>query len=349
MLDLLKRLSLEFGPTGYEAPVREMIIKELSPYSDKFEAYIDKIGAYIVHIPNEDKPKLMISAHMDEVGFMVTEICDNGRLRFGNVGGIDPLVMSSKRVICENGVKGAIISKPIHLQSADERKKVTKASDMYIDIGCDTREEAEKLIQLGDLFTFISDFKEFGDGFIKCKALDDRLGCAIMCQIIKDICENKPSLNYDLYFAFTTREEVGYSGAFLATEQIKPDYAFIIESTAVGDIHGAPSEKLVAKLGEGGAISFADRSTIYDRDFINQIMDMCRQKEIKYQIKQYVSGGNDAGNIQRSANGVKVAVMSAPSRYIHSASNVIHKNDFESIYQTLKCLISGQPSAVSGQ
>lgn len=342
MLELLKKLSLAFGPTGYEKPVREMIIEELKPFSHQFEDYIDKIGAYIVHIPAEDKPKLMISAHMDEVGFMVTEICDNGRLRFGNVGGIDPLVMFSKRVVSENRIKGAIISKPIHLQSAEERKAVTKASDMYIDIGCDTKEEAEKLIQLGDLFTFISDFKEFGDGFIKGKALDDRLGCAIMCQAIKEICQNSYTLNYDLYFAFTTREEVGYSGAFLASEQIKPDYAFVIESTAVGDIHGTPNEKLVAKLGDGGAISFADKGTIYDKEFITEIMNMCKSKDIKYQIKQYVSGGNDAGNIQRSAFGTRVAVMSAPSRYIHSASNVIHKNDFESIYQALIALIGNK-------
>ncbi|MBR2984878.1 MAG: M42 family metallopeptidase [Clostridia bacterium] len=337
--ELLKKLSLEFGPTGYDTPVRDMIVNELKEYENKFESYVDKAGAYIVHFPNEDKPKLMVSAHTDEVGFMITEICDNGYLRFGNVGGIDPIVTSSKRVISENGVKGAIISKPIHLQSADERKKVTKSSDMYIDIGCDSKEDAEKYVMLGDLFTFISDYKEFGDGFIKGKALDDRLGCAIMCYAIKEICKNDLELNYDLYFAFTSREEVGYSGAFLATEQIKPDYGFIIESTAVGDIQGAPSEKIVAKLGEGGAISFADRGTIYDRGFINQIMDTCKENGIKYQIKQYVSGGNDASNIQRSAYGVKVAVMSCPSRYIHSMSNVIHKDDLTSIYQTLMCLI----------
>lgn len=337
--ELLKKLSLEFGPTGYDIPVRDMIVNELKEYESKFESYIDKAGAYIVHFPNEDKPKLMVSAHTDEVGFMITEICDNGYLRFGNVGGIDPIVTSSKRVISENGVKGAIISKPIHLQSADERKKVTKSCDMYIDIGCDSKEDAEKYVMLGDLFTFISDYREFGDGFIKGKALDDRLGCAIMCYTIKEICKKDLQLNYDLYFAFTSREEVGYSGAFLATEQIKPDYGFIIESTAVGDIHGAPSEKIVAKLGEGGAISFADKGTIYDRGFINQIMNMCKENDIKYQIKQYVSGGNDASNIQRSAFGVKVAVMSCPSRYIHSMSNVIHKDDLISIYQTLMCLI----------
>lgn len=342
MRELLKKLSLAFGPTSGEGPVREIIIGELEKYSDKFEAYVDTAGAYIVHIPVEDKPTLMISAHMDEVGFMVTEICEDGRLRFGNVGGIDSLVMSSKRVISENGIKGAIISKPIHLQSSEERKEVTSNDKMYIDIGCDTKDEAERLVQLGDLFTFISDYREFGDGFIKCKALDDRLGCAVMCQAIKEICENSYSLNYDLYFAFTTREEVGYSGAFLASEQIKPEYAFVIESTAVGDIYGAPDEKLVAKLGNGGAISFADKGTIYDKGFIEHIMDLCKKNEIKYQIKQYVSGGNDSGNIQRSAYGTKVAVMSAPSRYIHSSSNVIHKNDFESIYQALIALIGNK-------
>ena len=337
--ELLKSFSLEFGIAGYEKPIRDAIIKELSPYQDKFESYVDKLGAYIVHMPKEDKPRLMVSAHMDEVGFMITEICDNGRLRFDNVGGIDPIVMSSKRVISETGIKGAIISKPIHLQSADERKTVTKASDMYIDIGCDTREEAESLIQLGDLFTFISDYVEFGDGFIKGKALDDRLGCAIMCRAIMEICEKDLDLDYDLYFAFTSREEIGYSGAFVATEQIKPDYAFIVESTAVGDIHGAPDEKIVSKLSEGGALSFADKGTIYDKSFVNHIISLCKENGIKYQIKKYVSGGNDAANIQKTAGGTKVAVMSCPSRYIHSQSNVIHKNDFESIYQTLLCLI----------
>lgn len=338
MRELLKKLSEAFGPSSYEKPVREIIIDELKDY--KLDAYIDATGSYVVHIPCEDKPKLMICAHMDEVGFMITEICDNGRLRFENVGGIDSLVLSSKRVISENGVKGAIISKPIHLQSSDERKEIIDSDKMYIDIGCDTKKEAEGLVQLGDLFTFISDYREFGNGFIKCKALDDRLGCAIMVNAIKEICKGSLKLNYDLYFAFTTREEIGYSGAFLVSEQIKPDYAFIIESTAVGDIYGAPDEKLVAKLGCGGAFSFADRGTIYDNEFTQHIITLCKENNIKYQIKQYVSGGNDSANIQKSGYGVKVCVMSSPSRYIHSASNVIHKDDVESIYRTLICLIS---------
>lgn len=345
MMDLLKRLSLEFGPSGLEFKVRELIEKELSPYASGFEAYTDRLGSYIIHIPKENAPRLLICAHMDEVGFMVTEICDNGRLRYGTVGGIDPLVCASKRVVSENGAMGAIISKPIHLQSSEERGKVTGHDSMYIDIGCDTKEEAESLVQLGDLFTFVSDFCEFGNGFIKGKALDDRLGCAIMCKAIENIITNGLALEYDTYFAFSTREEVGLSGAYAVAERIKPDYAFIIESTAVGDIFGAPDEKLVAKLGKGGALSFADLATIYDKELINHIIGLCRERGIDYQIKQYVSGGNDAGNIQRSAYGTRVAVMSAPSRYIHSASNVIHKNDLESIYNTLMALISSKQTA----
>lgn len=341
MLNLLKKLSLEFGPTGYENPVREMIISELQPYSSHFEAYIDKLGAYIVRFKNEGAPKLMISAHMDEVGMMVTDICEDGRLRFGTVGGIVPLVLLSKRVISENGVRGAITSKPIHLQTSKERKEFPLIKDLYIDIGADTKAEAESLCQKGDLFTFISDFVEFGEdnSLIKCKALDDRLGCAIMCQVIKDLCNEGIKPDIDLYFAFTCREEVGYSGAFCASEQIHPDYAFIIESTAVGDAYSSNSESTVASLGEGGAISFADRGTIYDRAFTEKLINICKSNEISYQMKKYVSGGNDSSHIQRSGFGVKVAVMSAPSRYIHSASCVIHKNDFESIYKALMALI----------
>lgn len=338
MLNLLKRLCLEFGPSGYEARVREMIIKELEPYSDCFEAYTDNLGSYILHIKAEGKPKLMVCAHTDEVGFMITEICDDGTLKFGGVGGMSPLVLPSKRVISEHGVHGAILSKPIHLQSAKERGEILPQKDMYIDIGARNADEAMALCSLGDYFVFESDYVEFGNGFIKSKALDDRLGCAIMCQAIKDICTNKKPLNYDLYFAFTTREEV-YSSARCAAEQIKPDYGFVIESTAVGDIAGAPDKKLVASLGKGGAFSFADVLTIYDRDFTAMLIALCQKHGIKYQIKEYVSGGNDSSKLQRGASGARVAVMSAPSRYIHSASNVVHKNDLQSIYETLYHLI----------
>ena len=341
-ISLLKKLCTTFGPTGAEVFVRKEIEAELAPYSNGFEAYVDRLGAYIVHIKAENKPKLMISAHMDEVGFMVDEICENGTLHFSNIGGMDPIVLPAKRVYSykssENIVRGAIMSKPIHLQKKEERTKITPISKLFINIGADSKEEAEKLCSLGDLFTFDSDFVEMGNGFIKSKALDDRLGCAIMIQIIKAICESKITPAYDLYFAFTTREEVGLSGAHAASAQIQPDCAFIIESTAVGDIHGAPDKKKVASLSKGGAFSFADGGTIYDREFVKHIIELCKKNEIPYQMKEYVSGGNDAANIQRSGYGVKVAVMSAPSRYIHSASSVVHRADLDSILNTLYTL-----------
>ena len=338
--DLLKHLCSVFGPSGAEFYVREEIQKELEPYSADFDAYVDTLGAYIVHIQAQNKPKLMISAHMDEVGFMVSEICDNGILRFESVGGFDPVVLSSKRVISEYGVRGAIMSKAIHLQNADERKKVTPIKDLYIDIGADNKEEAQNLCSVGDLFTFDTEYVEFGNGFIRSKALDDRLGCAVMIDVIKELCKTKPSLNYDLYFAFTTREEVGLSGAFAAAEQIHPDYAFIIESTAVGDIHDAADSKKVAELSKGGALSFADRGTIYDRGFTSHICKACEKADIPYQIKKYVSGGNDSASIQKSGYGTRVAVMSAPSRYIHSSSSVVHKNDLNSILNALYMVIT---------
>lgn len=343
-LDLLKRLCDAFGPTGAEYNVRQVIKNELC--ENELDAYTDNLGSYVVHIKAENKPSLLINAHMDEVGFMIDEICDDGTLHFSTVGGIDPLVLPAKRVLAKKPdgslLYGAIMSKPIHLQSRDERTKVVPTSDLYINIGADTKEEAQELCSLGDLFTFDSGFVEFGNGFIKARALDDRLGCAIMIEVIKAICDKKITPKYDLYFAFTTREEVGLSGAYAVSEQIHPDYAFIIESTAVGDIHGAGDEKLVAELSKGGALSFADRGTIYDKDFVNQIINMCKDWEIPYQMKKYVSGGNDSANIQKSGYGTRVAVMSAPSRYIHSSSSVVHRDDLNSILNTLYCLVTGE-------
>ncbi len=342
-IELLHRLCSAFGPTGAEVYVRSIIENELAEYSDQFESYVDTLGAYVVHIKAQNKPKLMISAHMDEVGFMIDEICQDGTLHFSTVGGIDPIVLPAKRVFSQRAdgslLHGAIMSKPIHLQSKDERGKITPISELFINIGANSKAEAEALCSIGDLFTFESDFVEFGNGFIKSKALDDRLGCAIMIEAIKALCQSNSPPAYDLYFAFTTREEVGLSGAFAVSEQIHPDYAFIIESTAVGDIHGAPERKRVARLSMGGAFSFADGGAIYDRGFVNQIIDACRASDIPYQMKEYVSGGNDSANIQRSGYGTRVAVMSAPSRYIHSASSVVHRADLDSILNTLLSLV----------
>lgn len=341
MKELLKRLSLAFGPSGCEDEVRGIIKEYLeNNMPSGAELYCDHNGGVFLHIGNEGKPKLMVSAHMDEVGFMVTHIEESGLLRFGSVGGIDPIVLTSKRVISEGGLRGSIIAKPVHLLSAEEKDKKPKLDSMLIDIGATSREHAEKMTFVGEYFTFDSDYVEYGDGFVKCKALDDRLGCAIMCKTVKDINDGVLQSQYDLYFAFTCREEVGYSGAFGAAAAIKPDFGIVIESKAVSDIFGVSDQKKVCELGKGAVISFADLGTIYDRDFVRYVMGLCDKKGIKYQVHRVVSGGNDSANIQKTAGGCRVALLSAASRYIHSPADVVHYDDLDAIYSALKEVIS---------
>ena len=340
MKELLKELSLAFGPSGYEDRVKDMI-KEYLVKNAPTSAVIseDVNGGLFCHVPNEGAPKLMVCAHMDEVGFMVTHIEDTGLLRFGCVGGIDPIILASKRVVSENGRLGSIIAKPVHLLSPDEKDKKPKISDLMIDIGATSRAEAEAITFVGEFFTFDSDYIEYGEGYVKCKALDDRLGCAIMCQVIKDIATENIKSPFDLHFAFTCREEVGYSGAIGASRKIEPDYAVVIESKAVSDTAGVSDQKKVAILGDGAIVSFADLGAIYDRDFTRHLMDLCEKNEIKYQVHRVVSGGNDSRHIQGCATGAKIALLSAASRYIHSPSDVVHYDDLDAIYKALKAVI----------
>lgn len=340
MKNLLKELSLAFGPSGCEDEVKEIIRKYIEENMPKnSELFEDRVGGLFLRVKNENKPKLMICAHMDEVGFMVTHIDENGFLRFGSVGGIDPIVLTAKRVVSESGVRGSIIAKPVHLLSPDERDKNPNMDDMLIDIGAMDKADAEKMTFVGEYFTFDSDYVDYGNGFVKCKALDDRLGCAIMLRLIKKLKDEGLESNYDLYFAFTCREEVGFSGAVSASRLIEPDYGIVIESKAVADVFGVSDQKKVAILGDGAIVSFADLGTIYDRDFTWHIMDLCRDKGIKYQVHRVISGGNDSRHIQGIAGGSKVALLSAASRYIHSPADVVHYDDLEAIYQALEAVV----------
>ena len=331
MKELLRNLSQCFGPSGYEDGVKDLIREYVSPNMPRnSEIFEDRVGNLYVHFKKEDKPVLMVNAHMDEVGFMVTGITDNGYLKFGCVGGMSPIVIGGKRLVSERGVKGVTITKPIHQMSKEDRKNPVPVSDMAIDIGATSCEDAKKYADIGDFFVFDSDYCEYGDGFVKCKALDDRHGCAIMCKMI-DAVKNGLDYEYDLWFAFTRREEISYSGARCAAERVKPDFALVIESKAVQDIYGVPDEKKVCILGDGAIISFMDNSTIYDRDMVKHLIGICKEKNIKYQMNKYISGGNDSANIQKSIGGVKVGLISAPSRYIHSQANVVKYSDLESI------------------
>ena len=331
MKELLNEMCLAFGPSGFEDSVKAIIKARLEKIATpECEIIEDNLGGIYFHIPKKNAPRLMINAHMDEIALMVTGALDNGALHFERVGGIDPIVLSSKRVISENGIKGVISSKPIHLLDKDERKRAPAVDKMLIDIGARDKKEALDACPIGTYFAFDSDFVEMGKK-IKAKALDDRHGCTEMLSAIEMLSQDGFKSKYDLFFAFTTREEVSYSGAHCATEIIRPDYAIVIESKAVLDLPGVDEDKSVASLGEGALISYADRSAIMDRALTDAIIDTCEKNGIKYQINRAVSGGNDSATIQRCALGTRVALVSAPSRYIHSASSVVDMDDLVAI------------------
>lgn len=332
MLETIKKLSLLDGVSGRENAVRDYIISEVSAYADSIET--DPLGNLIVFKKGKNTPKnkVMLDAHMDEVGMMITHINGDGTLDFECVGGIDKRVMLGKPVtVGENKINGVIGVKATHMIPAAE--KLNMPSSMYIDIGADSAEEAEKVVSLGDYACFKSDFVEFGDGFIKGRALDDRAGCAILINMIKS------DLEYDMYFNFSAGEEVGFGIASTAFYKVQPDYAIVVETTTAADLADVPENKKVCALGKGGVISFMDRRTIYPKDLFDKAFEIAKKNGIKAQVKSAVAGGNNAGAIHKTAGGVKTLAVSMPCRYLHSPSCVLKKEDVEESARLITALV----------
>ncbi len=323
MFDELKEICTIDGTSGDEAVVRDYIISRIN--ADDIR--VDNLGNLIVFKKGKTTPKnkIMIAAHMDEVGFMVTDVTSDGFLRFGAVGGIDPRVVMGRAVRFKNGTLGVVGTKAVHQQSADERKKAPDFDDMLIDIGATSSNDAEKYVSRGDTACFDTDFFEFGDGFIKGKAIDDRAGCLIMIDMINS------ELEYDMYFVFTVQEEVGTRGAKAAAFSVEPDIAIILETTTACDISGSAGNKRVCELGKGCVVSYMDRGTIYDKEMYNLAFDMAGKNNIPAQTKTLVAGGNDSGAIHISRGGVRTCALSVPCRYLHSPSCVIKKSDYEAV------------------
>ena len=336
-IDLIRELSLAFGPSGCEDAVSALIESQIKEDCDSYT--VDTVGNIIavihgrgIYYDKKNPRRILLSAHMDEVGFMITAITEEGYLKFSTVGGIDPRVLCGRHVLVGDRHKlhGVIASKAIHLQTPEERTKATPLSKMYIDIGAKDAEDAKKYVSVGDYATFDSDFVTFGkdNTRMKGKALDDRAGCAMLIEIMRNLHDNPCDLPFDVCFAFTTCEEVGISGANVAAFEVAPDTAIILEATAVNDLPGA-GRNFVSKQGEGGTLTMADNGTLYDMGFIDFAMQTAEQKELKVQLKQAFTGGTDAAHIQRSLTGIRVLGLSLPTRYIHSASNVALYEDYE--------------------
>lgn len=322
---MLKDLCLLNGASGNEKSVRDFIINQIKDYCDY---KIDNLGSVIATLKNcKNTPSISINAHMDEVGFIITDITDDGYLKFSCVGGIDSRVCLDRVVRLESNVIGVIADKAYHLLGEDEKDKIPEFDNLLIDIGAKNKKEAEALVNLGDYAYFESDYIEFGNGFIKSKALDDRIGCLLMIDLIKS--------GYDFYYCFNVQEEVGLRGAKCTAFTVNADISIILEATTAADLDNVNGGNRVCVLGNGPVVSFMDKSTIYDKELYKLAFQVAKDNNIPIQTKTTVAGGNDAGAIQTSGNGSRVLAISLPCRYIHSAASVVKKSD---IYNTEKFL-----------
>lgn len=322
---LIKELTDLNGVSGNENEVREFIISKIENLCDSYR--VDSIGNIIAYKKGSgSRLKVMLSAHMDEVGFIVSGHTDKGFLKFKAVGGIDDRILPGKKVLVGNKkLSGVIGSKPIHQQDRDEREKITKIKSLYIDIGAESKEEAEKLAPLGEFIAFDSDFIQLGYDCIKAKALDDRVGCAVLIEALKH------SYDFELYACFTVQEEVGLRGAQVAAFNVMPDAALVIEGTTCADVPDVEPQDYSTVLGNGAALTIVDRTCYCDKELVQYLYDVAVRNGIKVQYKQTTTGGNDAGQIQRTGIGVKIASISVPCRYIHSPVSVMSRSDYEAV------------------
>ncbi len=332
---LLRELSEARGVSGHEQAVRELILNAVKPWSDAHR--VDALGNLIClrrarGQPQDKGPrKVMLAAHMDEVGLMVTGINSDGTLRFGPVGGIDARVLLSKQVLVgDDAVPGVIGARPIHLLTPADRERVVELDKMAIDIGAPSKGAAEKKVKPGDYVSFRTRFEVLdaeGLRTVKGKAMDDRVGCYVLTELLK---EDYP---YDLYAVFTAQEEVGLRGAKVAAYAINPDIALVFEGTVCDDIPKDKDISPVTELGKGPALTFMDRSVIADPRLVRLLVRTAERLGIPYQFKRAIAGGTDAGAIHLTREGVPSAVIAVASRYIHAPVSMVSLNDVEHTIQ----------------
>lgn len=329
--ELIKALCCLNAPSGSEQPAADYILQKIAPYCT---AEKDLNGNIIAFKNGKKRPKnrVMLDAHLDEVGVIITAVTESGFALFEPLGGILPETLVCKRVLV-NGHLGVIGAKPIHLASAEERKNPFTQKDLTIDFGAANRAEALTLVQPGDCGTFESEFTPLEGNFVKAKALDDRVGCALLMQLLSQPAE------YDYYATFTVQEELGCRGAKTAAFTVQPNIALVLEATTANDIADTPPEKAVCFAGGGAVVSFMDRATLYDRELFELALATAAEQKIAVQTKNAVAGGNNAGAISLSGAGVRTLALSLPCRYIHSPSGVASFEDCKALQALAAALL----------
>lgn len=331
---LLKQLTEASGVSGNEKEVRDLIISEIKDFVDTLK--IDRIGNIIAYKKGKNtNKKLMVTAHMDEVGLIIKEIDSMGLLKFTTVGGIDKRILVSKPVLVgKDKIMGVIGAKPIHLQKREEWKRALTLDELYIDIGAKSKEEAERLVSIGDYVSFASDYIEFGEELVKAKALDNRVGCSLLINLIKEVKD------VSFYAVFTVMEEIGLAGAGPATYEVDPDISLVLEGTLCYDMPKLDTHLIPTYLNKGPAISLIDRTTVFDHEFRKKITSIAEKNNIPYQYRKTSMGGNDSGKIHTTKEGSITTTISVPCRYIHSPASVMSKKDYNNTYELLKAIIS---------
>jgi endoglucanase len=324
MLETLRELCGIPGVSGCEDAVRAYIEHRARPFADKM--LTDAMGNLLVFRKgrNPDSRPAMVCAHMDEVGIIVLGASEDGTLKFDFVGGMDRRVTLGKRVRIGE-TPGVIALKAFHLVSKEEEKTVPKVHDLYIDIGAADEKTARELIAPGDCGIFESEYTEFGEGFVKARAIDDRAGCAAILKLM----ETEPPV--DTWFVFTVQEEVGARGARTAAWQLDPAYCLVLEGTTAADLPGVPEEKQICRVGGGVVIPFMDGSTLYDRGLYATATRTAEKNGIAWQTKKRIAGGTDAAAVQRSRAGVRTLALSVALRNIHSPACVAARADLEAL------------------
>ncbi|MFW6115970.1 MAG: M42 family metallopeptidase [Chloroflexota bacterium] len=331
MMTILRELSDAFGVSGNEDDVRSIILDAVRDHVDEVE--IDALGNVLAvkHGTAEDPMRVMLAAHMDEIGLMVVGHDDDGFLKVRAVGGIDPrLLPGILFVLGPDRIPAVIGVKPIHLLKSGEGDKVSKIEDLALDIGAKTKDEAQKLAPLGTYATFATRFRELGP-IVVGKAFDDRAGCAVLVELL----HGEP-FTFDLHAAFTVQEEVGLRGARVAAFAVDPDCAFALEGTIADEIPKDKDVSPTTRLGKGPAITVMDRSFIADRRLVRLLTNTADEHGIPYQIKQPGLGGTDAGAIHLTRAGVPSATVAVPSRYIHSPAALLNLDDFDNTVRLMR-------------
>lgn len=311
--ELMKKLSDCFGPSGREKAIREMIAEEIKDYADEIST--DALGNLIARKKGTGK-KILFSAHMDQIGIIITHVDKKGFLRFANVGGLNAKELLGLRMVFDNGLEGVICQEELK-----DKEKVTMGK-LFLDVASTDKEFISKNFRVGDMCVFKTEYYETEDCVI-CKAADDRIGCYILIEALK----NHPETDNDVYYVFSVQEEVGCRGAKTAGYSINPDLAIALDVTATGDT--PDGIKMDVKLGGGAAIKLMDKSIITHTDVKDLLTNLAEENNIKYQYEVLEFGGTDAGPIHTSREGVPSGVISIPTRNLHTSGEIFSKSDVE--------------------